>query len=697
MLEADFPDWKPGRGLPPFRPIGDAVRAALPALAPPARVTVAEAAERRNIESGGAWVEWSNDVAPYMVEPMEVVTSRRFNALIFAGPARCSKTEALILNPIAHAILASPRLVHVVHMTQQAAREFSIETLDKMLRHSPELRARLARGKGADNTFDKRFTGGMRLTVGWPVVHQLSARSIPLVLITDFDRMPPDIDGEGSAFALGRKRTEAHGTRGMTVCESSPGFPVLDETWSPASPHEAPPCGGVLGLYNGGTRARWYWRCEDCSGEFEPTFDRLKYPDEGTAAERGAAAFMACPHCGSVIPPSEKARRNRAGRWLHESGDGTPVPLGDTVRRTSIASYWLDGAAAAFAPWADIVARYLEAEAKFDRTGDEADLKTVVNVDLGRAYTPRSMSAAAGLSESRLRDGAADAEWRTAPRGTRFVTVAVDVQVGRFVVQAEAWGEGLERTLIDRFDIHSPPAGAPRSGDRRIDPARYLEDWSVLLPLADRAYPVATEGVALKPVAIVVDAGGEQGVTPNAFDFYRAARRTHPRRFRLVRGRGGDRVKRAEEATPETAHKGKRHVARDVRIIWAGTDRLKDEVAASLLREEEGARALHIPRGAPSEVFAEYAAERKGAKGWEKKPGVRRNEALDLSVYSLALAIVLGAEAVDWRAAPPWARPARENGFAVPLGGPEGEAEVPAAKPVARAVVKRARRRLDGW
>ncbi|PKP66996.1 MAG: terminase, partial [Alphaproteobacteria bacterium HGW-Alphaproteobacteria-5] len=481
-----------------------AIRAALPALAPPARITVSEAATRRQVEAGGHWVPWRNDVAPYMVEPMDAVTSRRFEAVIFVGPARSSKTEALILNPLVHAILAAPRLVHIVHMTQGAAREFSIETIDKLVRHSPELRARLAKGKGADNTFDKRFTGGARLTIGWPVVQQLSARSIPLVLLTDYDRMPQDLGGEGSAFALGRKRTQSAGSRGMTVAEASPGFPILDESWTPSTPHEAPPCEGIVGLYNTGTRARWYWTCPHCRGEFEPVFDRLQYPAEGTPAERGAAAFLACLHCGAAIEPEEKAGLNRAGRWLHEAADGSLVPLGDRVRRASAVSYWLQGPAAAFASWSQLVTRYLEAVETFEATGDESTLKTVVNVDLGLPFAPRARGNAANLSEARLRDLATDHAWRTVPAAARFLTAAVDVQAGRFVVQVEAWLAGLERVVIDRFDIHAPPSGAPRAAERAIDPGRYGEDWHALDALADLAYPVAGADHRLRVLGVVV-------------------------------------------------------------------------------------------------------------------------------------------------------------------------------------------------
>ncbi|TPE52601.1 terminase gpA endonuclease subunit [Amaricoccus solimangrovi] len=684
MLEDRPLRFRPGAALPPLRSAGEVVRAALPALAPPARISISEAAARRMVEAGGHWVPWRNDVAPYMVEPMDMVGSRRFEALAFAGPARSSKTEALILNPIAHAILAAPRLVHVVHMTQAAAREFSIETVDKLIRRSPELGARAAKGKGADSTFDKRFAAGARLTIGWPVVTQLSARSIPLVLLTDYDRMPADLGGEGSAFALARKRTQSSGSRGMTVAEASPGFPIAREGWKPETPHDAPPCDGILGLYNQGTRARWYWPCPSCEVEFEPAFERLHYPAEGTPAERGAVAYMVCPHCGGVIEHGAKAGLNRRGRWLHETAGGEVAPLGPLTRRAAIVSYWLQGPAAALASWAQIVTRFLEGEAQFEATGDETLLRAAVNLDLGLPYLSRAASAGAGLDEAGLRALAVDRPWRIAPQATRFLTVAVDVQPGRFVAQVEAWGEGLERTVIDRFDIFEPPEGAPDREGRRIDPARRPEDWAALLGLADRSWPVFGGAWRLRPLAIVIDAGGEAGVTPNAYAFWRKARISHPRRFHLVRGKGGARAKRAEVSTPETAHKGKRHVARDVRLIWASTDRLKDEISASLTRGAEGERALLVPKAAPAEIWAEYAAERRDATGrWDKRPGVRRNEALDLSVYALALAIVLGAEKIAWDRPPPWAVLGPGNAFAIVSApapdGAAGAGEAPGA------------------
>lgn len=519
--------YKPGQPLPPFRPVDDAIRQALPALAPPKRITVSEAATQRRIDAGGRWAMWSNDVAPAMVEPMDLITSRQYEAVVFVGPARSSKTEALILNPLAHTIIAAPRLAHVVHMSQTSAREFSIEALAKMIRHSPELAERVAPGRSSDNLFDKRFIGGARITIGWPVVQQLSARTIPLVLITDYDRMPSDVDGEGSVFSLGRKRTQSVGSRGMTVAESSPGFPILDEDWRQETAHEAPPCEGILALYNLGTRARRYWRCPECHGEFRPEFATLRYPEDGTPAERGAAAYMACPHCGGVIPPEAKRALDRAGRWLHEGADGKPAPL-DAARPTAIASFWLEGPAAPLAPWSQIVTRYLEATETFETTGDETALKACVNVDIGRPYLPQVSTVSMGLTEQALKESASAHEWGVCPAATCFVTVAVDVQIGRFVVQVEAWRAGLERVVIDRFDLHTPPETAPRADTRRIDPGRYAEDWAVLEKLAGHSWPVAGAEHRLRAVAVVIDASGAPGVTPNAYAFSRGASAVRP-------------------------------------------------------------------------------------------------------------------------------------------------------------------------
>lgn len=64
--------------------------------------------------------------------------------------------------------------------------------------------------------------------------------------LTDYDRFPEDVDGEGDAFSLASKRTTTFMSLGMTLVESSPGREITDTRWKPSLPHEAPPTTGIL-------------------------------------------------------------------------------------------------------------------------------------------------------------------------------------------------------------------------------------------------------------------------------------------------------------------------------------------------------------------------------------------------------------------------------------------------------------------
>lgn len=656
--------------LPSFCDPRSPLRDALPVLRSPTRITPSDAATRyRRVQVDGLWRPWRNDVAPYMVEPTDMTISRRFNALVFVGPARSSKTESLIMNTIAHRVTCRPENALIVHMNKDSARDFSQEKLDVFIRHSPHVVGHLGTRAGDNNIFDKRFTG-MRLSIGWPVISKLSARDLPLVMFSDFDRMDSDIGGEGSPFLLGRKRTETFGSRGMTIIETSPGRPILDEAWKPTTLHEAPPTTGALDIYNEGTRGRLYWTCPDCGEQFEPTFDRLDFPDKVPAAEAAAAVTLPCPGCGVAHGPEDQADLNRSAVWLHETADGkgaVPVDHPD-VRQTPIVSYWMQGPAAAFTNWRDLVRRYVSAKESFDRTGEEESLKTTVNTDLGQPYLPTLRAGAVDINIQALKDKAEPYRLGIAPEGTRFITTAVDVQAARFVVQVEAWGPDMERWLIDRFDLHEPPSDAPMAARRVIDPPGYVEDWKVLRELWDRVYPVTGLDFGLRPVLIVIDSQGAAGTTTNAYDFWRDCKRDgFGAVFHLLRG--DPRQKRKVwRKYPESSNQ-KDAVASDVPILFVSPNPLKDSVSASLIRTASGPFAYHLPSGLSDDVLREFTAERRTEKGWEVKAGHRRNESLDLAVYNLAAAMAIRAQNVeDWSAPPAWGLPPDQgNPFAVEI------------------------------
>ncbi|WP_422022929.1 terminase gpA endonuclease subunit [Roseibium sp.] len=659
--------WKP----PPYGRAVDCLRRALPAITPIIRQSVSGWAEAdRYIVDNGSVVKWRNDVVPYLIEPMDTSTSRRFRAGVFVGPARTAKTEGMILNRAAHAICCDPQHVRILTMNQMAAARFSVRKFGPMVRYSEEIKKRQGRGRYDDNTFAKVFAGGMTVDFAWPVVSAMTGDDLPVVLLTEYDRYPDDIGGEGDAFTLCLKRTQNAGSRGWVGVECSPGRPVTEDDFEPpeTEPHLAPPCTGILSLYNRGTRGRYYWPCPDCCEVFEPDFKLLSYPDNGTPVERGQKAYMSCPHCGCVLEHRHKKERNSLAHWLHESGSGELVSIHDpSLRETDTASWWMNGTQAAFQNWSQLVSQYEAALEDFARTGDFGALKTTINVDQGKPFSEKIVGNDDELSVKELKDRAGKYPLNIAPAESRFLIVAVDVQKGKFVVQIYAFGVELENWVIARFDIHTPPDTAPRAKERALDPGRYPEDWDVLFDLLERRFPVQGLAFSLIPVALVVDGFGEDGVTKNAYAFYRRAKQKGYRgRVFISKGmRGWDRD-RAVLRTPEKQEGKRLKRASDLKILQVGTWRLKSELVAALTRDDPGPGACHLSKNLPDEVFEELCSEEKTGKGWELKKGKKRNEAFDLGVYAIAVVIVLKGERINWTRPPAWAAELANNSFSVP-------------------------------
>lgn len=687
-------DYEP---LPPYTDPRSALRMALPALRPAEQISVTESAERyMRVSVSGQWQPFRRDVTPYMVEPTDMIASRAYRGLVFAGPSQSGKT-LMLQSAVAYTIRSDPGRVALFQMTRDAAAEFERNKLAPMVRNSPDLRMRQATGRGADNMYQKLFSGGTQLTLDWPTITKLSSASIRLVLGTDYDHFPESVDGEGDAFTLMRARARSFLSRGMVVVESSPAAPLVDENWRAASPHDCPPVRyGVLALYPQGTRARWYWACPKCGTEFEPSFRRLIWPEGADPAEAGEAAVMKCPHCSDTFGHEFKRDLNSTGRWLHETAEGGVASLDSgNVRRTDTLSYWLDGAAASFSTWSELVQQYCQAVQRFELTGDEEALKTAYNTGQAQPYLPRSATSDLEVTVQGLRDKARglDIPKGMAPSWTRYITVSVDVQGTRFAVGVTAWGDEGRHQPIDRFDIIQPPNGAPGATDRALRPFDIAEDWESLVTLSQRSWPIEGGTWALRPVALAIDMHGGGATTENAYRFYRARRKAGEGRiWYLTRGQGGPHGDRVWLKAPERAN-NKRRVASDIRILNMATDRLKDAVTASLRLTEDGQNYCAIPEWMDESILVEFTAERRTAKGWDKRPGMVRNESFDHLVQARALHILIGGERLNAGAPPDWAQVGPGSSYSVQLAQPgqDAPAERPAAK-VAPAKVKFLRR-----
>jgi len=640
---------------------------------PPRRVTVAEGVADAMVikQPGGPTEHWSSDPTPYMVEPMNLLASRRHEAVVFVGPARTGKTIGLVDGWITYAATCDPGDFLVVQMSQDKAREFSKTRIDRMVRHSPKIAALMSVSAQADNTYDKMFAHGMWLRIGWPTVSQLSSSDYRYVALTDYDRMPEDVGGEGAVFPLGLKRTQTFLSRGMCMVESSPGREVTDPHWRPVTPHEAPPCGGVLGIYNQSDRRRWYWRCPHCREPFEaaPGLGLFGLPDEDELLEVVREADLdamttdfnriLCPHCRKRIGPHAKRDLNSGGRWL---SDGQTWGGTDAMVSPK-AGFWLGGVAAAYQSWRSLVSRHLHGLRDYALTGEEKDLKGTANLDQGMPYTSRVL-----LNAARGASGPEDRKDKTleryvCPPQTRFLVASVDVQGGtraRFVVQVHAVGPDLEQWIVDRYEITDSMRPGVESGFAPIDPARYVEDWDVITEKVIRCtYRTADPTKELRPVLVVVDTGGEDGVTERAYAWWRKLRlQGVHKRVCLSKGASAKQAPLFRETF--VGGRGGKDKG-DVPLYLFNPNLIKDTISHGLKRATPGPGYIHLPAWLPRSFFDEIQAEVRNTDGtWMQIR--KRNEALDLAVMVRVGILRLGAEKIRrWERAPLWAAPLDQN------------------------------------
>lgn len=664
----------------------DIASAFLPPI--PRRVSESAADFVKIAMPGGYTGPWNPTLTPYLVAPMDALVSRQHEAVIFVGPAQSGKTEALILGFIGHVVTACPADMLIVEKSFDAARDFSRRRVDRLIRYSPAIKEKLSSRRNDDNAYDKFFKNGMILSLGWPAINQLTGRPIRFAALTDYDRMPEDIDGEGDAFGLARKRNTTFMSGGLTLVESSPGNEVLTPdgkpaiNWRPATPHEAPPSPGIMALYNRGDRRAWYWTCPHCVEAFRPIFSLLSYPDTGPLKQRAEQAVLSCPQCGSVITHEEKRALNQAGHWLAEW-----EVMGEASSHSNIASFWLEGPAAAFQSWESLVLRYLQAEEEFTRTGDEIPLKSTVNTDQGRPYLSRRVAASRDAAE--LLDRAeAELPRGNVPDGVRFLLATVDVQATRFVVQVMGIGVDRESWLIDRFDLalSNRFVGAE---PQAVDPSTYGEDWELLTDrLLTATYPLGDDSGRLMRIRLTgCDSAGMPGVTERAYEYWRKLKRANLHsKFLLLKGGESKTAPRAKVSYPDARQRSDRqaHARGDVPVLLLNSNAIKDAVHADLQRPQPGPGYIHLPTWLPPPIWDELTAETRLPKGWEKVSA--RNEAWDLLCYSRALLIYLGTDnwGEGWSKCPAWARGWEENPLVVhpaEPGQPAPSVAIPATQP----------------
>ena len=657
---------------------------------PTEQLTVIGAAEKyTKINNPGSYVgPFDGGFTPYMEEPTNIMASREFTQMAFCGPVQCGKTQ-MFSSGLTYTVKVEPKDITLYQMTRTAASDFAISKIDRLHRDSPAVGEMLLSGSASDSQFRKMYRNGVLLRVSWPAPTELAGKSVPFVFLTDYDRMPQDVGGEGQPFDLAKARTTTYRRNGMAAAESTPSFPVKDTRWQQSAdrPHEAPPCDGIIGLYNRGDRRRWLWKCVSCKLPFEPDFSLMKWPESTDFMESAEQAYIGCPHCGQIYEHDMKNEMNAEhARWIIEGQkwleDGS---IAGKARRSEMASFWLKGPAARFLEWKTMVNAYLTALDLYERTGSETALQATVNTQQALPYVPKK-SESLRVPED-LKTRSTDLGERTVPPNVRFLIACVDIQKHRFVVQVHGLSEGNDITIIDRFDVRHSKRREPdaKEGFSWVKPGAHAEDWNLLIEeVLLKTYPLSdNSGRHMQIKLTFCDSGGQTGVTANAYKFYKRLRNPPEpndqipetiipdippglhNRFLLVAGRPTDGSPRLRITWPDSGRKDRNAGARgEVPVGILHSDKLKDQLDTLLDRTEPRGGRINFPLWLDYNFYAELCVEVRDDKGRWTNPNDYRNESFDLLTYCLAACIhdSIRIERPDFWADPPsWAATWDEN------------------------------------
>ena len=597
--------------------------------------------------------------------PVKCIRVKNESHLYLAGRGMIPthNTQGLIDGGIGYIVSCDPSDALVVHMTEEAARRYSRMRVKRMLNNSPSLKKQLSPISHDDNVLGKYFKNGTALILAWPSPTQLSAQDYKYVFQSDYDRMPDDT-GEGDVYTLGLKRTQTFMSAGMCVVESSPGRDFIETSWKPKTIHDAPSVGGILGLYNTGDKRLWFWSCPDCDESFglRPGLDLFHLPSRRELVEKiakdgvkGVArrySSIACPHCGCILEHRHKNEMNLKGFWKKEKD-----------QENNIASFWLSGVAAKFQTWESLLEKEFNAIMHFEQTGEEEKLKATRNTDQGIPYVP--VGAAEKLTAEELEARAEDLPQKQVPEGVRFLIASIDVQAHKFVVHVEGRGMGNELWVIDRFDI----AISERESHGELmplDPAGHKEDWDLIIKrVIQKRYPLADKsGRDMGIIMTVCDSGGKEGVTENAYHFWKKMKKEFMHdRFNLIKGeRPRPTVNKAmvsKKVIDKSSKAGRKaNVTGELPLWLLNTTMLKDAVASNLKRKDIGNDYIHFPNWLSLWYYSEIVAETRTEKGWENLSS-QRNEQFDLFCYAKAAYLIkmdnYWKSEINWDAPPAWA------------------------------------------
>lgn len=631
---------------------------------PPQRMSVAEYAQKHRYLPGGSGRgdRWRNEKTPYLVEPMEWLTSRMYQTIAIPGPGQVGKTvvpENWLLQSVA--LDPAPFLWYM--QSDDSLEAYVKARINPMIDDHDEMRTALG-PRPIDDSLHFKLFRGMTAQFLTASMGNLINKNAPRIVADEIDAWGID----GDVKPLLDIRRQSFGDESMLLALSHPDKAtgmIPERDW----------LAGIMAIYADSTRCVWYWECPICGGVSSPNpmaarFMSLEYPTEGSLDAVEDGSYLLCPVNQCKIKEHKRNGMNKNGIWI---GDGQEIRkdgkiTGQRVNRKT-AGAWIVGAMSSFIMGGigGLAKARVKAERERDAGEDDDALRQVIVKQWGIPYAPSR--AVGSISANDLADRAEpDLKTGEVPEGVRFIVIAVDCQLGYFEWICRGFGERGESWIIDR-------------GRFTANPATDADDWDMLQDLFTKRWPLADgSGRTMVARAAGFDSAGQPGITQQAYSAWSRWKKKGKVSSKGTLGgrevwsvlplKGASTLNAAKLSVvyPDTSRKANKLVGRgDVPVGIFNPNTFKDDLGGQLMKAEPGPWYVHYPfalrsKEAPHIWFEQMVAETRLANGrWEKLNKSARNETLDLMVMSHVLAHLHGLSRINWEKPPAWAAPWATN------------------------------------
>lgn len=538
-------------------------------------------------------VKFDFAAAPWTEEPSEQATSADVQTMVLWMGSNMAKTS-ILQNVIGYSIDEKPRGIIYALKTEDQMREISQEKIAPMIEATPSLRSKIqpAGSRYSSNTlFYKKFTGGYLAMIGTGSVTGFRAHRAGVVLGDEIDSWDEDVGGEGDPVELLLRRAD--------------GFPesmrILSSTGTIKGKSR------IEKWYLRSDQRKWFIPCRKCGAMQLLTWRQIRWPK----GEPDQAAWF-CEACDTEHDDRQRRRAVSDGEWR------------PTAPFNGIRGYWIPGMYSLM----PANQGYKDRLAQFAREHIEAKAggKDVLTV---RTQT--------FFAETTQQEEDAKPEWKTLfdrrenyikdgklPNEVIVIAAGSDVQSDRIEVEFEGFGRGEQSWGIEHVVLMGDP--------------RQEEIWGRLENLLLRKW-VREDGCELTVKCFGLDTGYSAAIR-QAYAFIR------PRQSRNWFGLKGSSILDA----PFVQRPKKSKVER-ISLLSVGTHKIKGLIYdnASII-DPMTPGYMHFPTSYSEDWFKQLLTEgsmpvfRNGKKLREffMPVGAKRNEALDMRVYTRAAMFALG-------------------------------------------------------